>query len=114
MEPWIGNSMFEIQNRAHAIFNTCYVIAPNIADLYGKYGTPAEFRSSFGKSQIIDYRGNIVSQYLGTGESYVSAVINIDGLRDFRIRALWQNLVKELRIEEGPRRKRLWTGNRTP
>ncbi len=100
-EPWIGNSMFEIQNRSHAIFNTCYVMAPNMADLYGRSeGGPPGHKTSFGTSQIIDYRGNIVSQYLSTGESYVSAIINIDGLRDFRTRSLWQNLVKDLRIEE--------------
>jgi hypothetical protein len=37
---------------------------------------------------------------LGTGASYVSAIINIDGLRDFRVRGLWLNLVKDLRVEE--------------
>lgn len=99
-EPWMGNYMFEIQERAHAIFNTCYVIAPNIADMYNIIPGSPEFKASHGKSQIFDYRGNIISQYLGTGERYVSAIINIDGLRDFRVRGLWQNLVKDMRVEE--------------
>jgi len=101
-EPWTGNHMFEIQNRAHAIFNTCYVIGPNPGDRYGlKHGDNVSLaRISAGNSHIIDFRGNIISQYLGTGESYVSAIINIDGLRDFRLRGQWQNLVKDLRIEE--------------
>lgn len=97
-EPWMGNYMFEIQDRAHAIFNTCYVLAPNIGGLI--YPGAPEHRTSCGKSQIIDYRGNVISQYLGAGESLVSAIINIDGLRDFRVRGLWQNLVKDLRVEE--------------
>ena len=55
---------------------------------------------SCGKSQIIDYRGNVVSQYLGGGETLVSAMLDIDGLRDFRVRAQWQNLIKDMRVEE--------------
>ena len=27
-------------------------------------------------------------------------MLNIDGLRDFRVRAQWQNLAKDLRVEE--------------
>ncbi|MFC1964394.1 nitrilase-related carbon-nitrogen hydrolase [Chloroflexota bacterium] len=99
-EPWMGNGMFEVQNKSHAIFNTCYVVAPNLGDVYGTVPGAPEHRSSYGKSQIIDYRGNVTSEYLGSGESFVSAIINVDGLRDFRVRSLWQNLVKDLRIEE--------------
>ncbi len=108
-EPWIGNNMFEIQNRSHAIFNTCYVLAPNPNEVCGSLvdhkdslPTPLsmEHRVSYGRSQIIDYRGNIVSETLGTGESWVSAIFNIDGLRDYRVRGLWQNLVKDMRIEQ--------------
>ncbi|MFC2069468.1 nitrilase-related carbon-nitrogen hydrolase, partial [Chloroflexota bacterium] len=91
VEPWIGNDMFEIQNRSHALFNTCYVMAPVIGDLYNFIPGAPEHRRSCGKSQIIDYRGNIISQYLGSGASYVSAIINIDGLRDFRVRGQWLN-----------------------
>src|SRR3972149_3486179 len=38
-EPWVGppRSAWEIQNRSHANFNTCYVIAPNLG---GYYKTP--------------------------------------------------------------------------
>lgn len=108
-EPWIGNNMFEIENRSHAIFNTCYVLAPSVGDVYGSQidrkdsqpkSLPLEHRVSYGKSQIIDYRGNIISQTLGSGESWVSAVIDVDGLRDFRVRSLWRNLAKDMRIEE--------------
>ena len=96
-EPWMGNEIAEVQNRSHAVFNTCYVLAPNIGSIYFPGG---EKKQSCGRSQIIDYRGTIVSQYLGPGEALVSAIVNIDGLRDFRVRAQWQNLAKDLRVEE--------------
>jgi predicted amidohydrolase len=96
-EPWMGNNFAEIQNRSHAIFNTCFVLAPNIGAIYFPGG---QHQMSCGKSQIIDYRGNVISQYLGGGETLVSAILDIDGLRDFRVRAQWLNLAKDLRVEE--------------
>lgn len=96
-EPWMGNGIAEIQNRAHAVFNNCYVLSPNIGAIDFPGGG---HQMSCGKSQIIDYRGNVVSQYLGGGETLVSALLDIDGLRDFRVRAQWQNLIKDLRVEE--------------
>jgi hypothetical protein len=93
----MGNGIAEIQNKSHAVFNTCYVLAPNIGGIYFPGGV---HQMSCGKSQIIDYRGNIISEYLGGGETLVSAVLNIDGLRDYRVRAQWQNLIKDLRVEE--------------
>lgn len=97
-EPWMGNSMSEIQNKSHAIFNTCYVLAPNIGAI-SLPGNP-DHVIACGKSQIIDYRGNVISQYLGSGETWVSGLIDIEALRDFRLRGQWQNLVKDLRVEE--------------
>ena len=41
-----------------------------------------------------------MSEYLGGGEALVSGIINVDGLRDFRVRGQWQNLVKDMRVEE--------------
>jgi predicted amidohydrolase len=97
-EPWMGNNIAEIQNRSHAVFNTCYVLAPNIGGIYLPGGE--QHLMSCGKSQIIDYRGNIISEYLASGETLVSAILDIDGLRDFRVRGQWQNLAKDIRVEE--------------
>jgi len=99
-DPWLGNYMFEVQQRSHAIFNTCYVIAPNVATYHTDLPGITKRETAMGMSQIIDYRGTIISQKLDSGESYVSAIINIDGLRDFRVRGKWQNLVKDMRVEE--------------
>jgi predicted amidohydrolase len=97
-EPWMGNNMSEMQNKSHAIFNTCYVLAPNIGAI-SLPGAP-DHVIACGKSQILDYRGNVISQYLGSGETWISGLIDIEGLRDFRLRGQWQNLAKDLRIEE--------------
>jgi predicted amidohydrolase len=97
-EPWMGNGMSEMQNKAHAVFNTCYVLAPNIGAI-SLPGAPDHVIAT-GKSQILDYRGNVISEYLGSGESWVSAMLDIEGLRDFRVRGQWQNLVKDIRVEE--------------
>jgi hypothetical protein len=94
----MGNGMAEMQNRSHAIFNTCYVLAPNIGAI-SLPGAPDHVLSC-GKSQIFDYRGNVISEYLGGGETSVSAILDIEGLRDFRLRGQWQNLVKDIRAEE--------------
>jgi len=97
-EPWMGNNISEMQNKSHAIFNTCYVIAPNIGEI-SLPGMPDHVLSC-GKSQIIDFRGNVISQYLGGGETMVSGIVDIEALRDFRMRGQWQNLVKDIRAEE--------------
>ena len=97
-EPWMGNNMNQIQNQSPAIFNTCYVLAPNIGGIYMPGGE--DFKFSNGKRQIIDYRGQIISEYLSGGEALVSAIVNIDGLRDFRLRGQWQNLTKDMRVVE--------------
>ena len=97
-EPWMGNNMSEMQNKSHAIFNTCYVVAPNIGAI-SLPGAPDHVIAT-GKSQILDYRGNVISQYLGSGEAWVSGIIDIEQLRDFRLRGQWQNLVKDIRVEE--------------
>ena len=94
----MGNQMNQIQNQSHAIFNTCYVVAPNIGGIYMPGGE--DFKMSNGRSQIIDYRGQVISEYLSGGEALVSGILNIDGLRDFRVRGQWQNLAKDMRVEE--------------
>lgn len=103
-EPWIGNEMWEIQNRAHAVFNTCYVISPTVGPTYHesryddwKEGLP--FDGSGSSSMIIDYRGQKLSRHTGRVDSFVSAIIDVEQLRYFRVKALWQNSIKNLRVD---------------
>jgi predicted amidohydrolase len=102
VEPWKGNNIFEMQNRSHAVFNACYILAPDISNLYGAGGFTGkdETRCSYGNSFMVDYRGNIISRVYGADQSHVSGVIDIDGLREFRTKALWSNWTKDMRIEQ--------------
>jgi predicted amidohydrolase len=98
--PATGNEFFEVQNRARALDNNFYVVAPNM----GTYFLTAEEDTAIdtfgGRSMIVDFRGRVVGQHLyGAGSSYVSGPVDIEALRDFRERALWDNYAKDLRTE---------------
>ena len=108
VEPHLSNGMFEVMNRSHAVFNTAYVISTCASDVYG-YRTSGgggasevsrDHRVSWGQSRMYDYRGNLISEVLGTGQSFVSGIFDIDGLRDFRVRSPWISFAKEIRVEE--------------
>lgn len=106
VEPWLSNGTFEIQNRSHAMFNSCYVIAPNLSEIYGHKGlnssteVPESCKISWGQSRMYDYKANLISQCLGTGQTFVSGIIDIEALRDFRVRGLWVNFIKDMRVEQ--------------
>ncbi len=73
--PHTGNEFFEVQNRARALDNNFYVVAPNLGRVVGQH------------------------QY-GAGASYVAGTVDIQALRDFRARAQWDNWLKDLRTEQ--------------
>lgn len=108
VEPWVGKprSVFEIQNRSHAIFNTCYVIAPNIGQYYAapwliedwRYAVP--FNPSGGHSMIIDYKGGVIHECDYAGEGFAAGIIDIESLREYRVSSRFQNFVKDLRVEQ--------------
>jgi len=88
-DPYLFNEMWEVQNRAFAVFNSCYVIAPNTAGL------------DHGRSEIIDYQGRILSLINYTREGFAAAIFNIDGLRDYRVRGLYvASAIKAIRTEQ--------------
>lgn len=100
IEPAVMTGMWEIQNRAHALFNHAYVVAPNlgpeimpdggIQDLFG------------GQSMIVNPRGQIVAQQNGwtSGDSFVCTTIDIEALRRSRIANGLYNQFKDLRTEQ--------------
>ncbi|MBI3092512.1 MAG: hydrolase [Candidatus Tectomicrobia bacterium] len=102
VEPWVGNGWFELQNRSRALDNNCYVISPNTGSCAGMVGDGQRFPIDFagGNSMIVDYRGNVISRYTPQGDSYVSATIDIDGLREFRAKSMFGNWLKDLRTEQ--------------
>ena len=98
--PATGNELFEVQNRARALDNNFYVVAPNMGTYYltGDADTPID--TFGGRSMVVDYRGRVVGQNLyGAGSTYVAGPVDVEALRDFRERALWDNYAKDLRTE---------------
>lgn len=92
---------FELQDRAHAYFNNCYLICPNCPVTYAPGGT----RPLSGGDQtghIIDYRGNVIAktQYTAWPEVMAYATIDVEQLRYHRFHSLWQNTLAHLRMEE--------------
>ncbi|AEF40685.1 nitrilase-related carbon-nitrogen hydrolase [Hoyosella subflava] len=100
IEPAVMNGMWEIQNKAHALFNSAYVVAPNlgpeirddggIQDLFG------------GQSMIVNPRGQIVAQQNGwtSGDSFVCTTIDIEALRRARVANGLYNQFKDMRTEQ--------------
>jgi predicted amidohydrolase len=99
--PHAGNGYFEIQNRARALDNNMYVIGNQLGTYYLDANETIPIDTFGGNNMIVDYKGNIVGklEYSG-GSSFVSGVIDIEALRDFRSRALWDNWLKDLTTEQ--------------
>lgn len=83
-EPWVGPGMdmWVVQNRAHAIHNTCYCLAPNLGAYHAApwlvdphYTAP--FNVGGARSMIIDYTGRILHECASAGDGYAAAIINI-------------------------------------
>ncbi len=97
-EPWASEptDWWTVLNRARAIENMCYVIAPSRGSIVGP-GMPREWSS--GRSQIIDFEGRILSLNQTTGESTIGAIINIEYLRQRRRKEVMFNHLAHLRTE---------------
>lgn len=94
-----GGGGWMTQNRAHAQFNSLYVIAPNIGPLYlhPKMKHPIDIAG--GNSHIVDYYGNVVSYSASAANTFVASIIDIEALRAFRTMNLNSNWTKDLRTE---------------
>jgi len=98
-QPITGNGQWLLQNRAHAAFNNCYVIAPQLGPAWcpPSIGFPSD--TSGGNAHIVDYQGNIISFSASGTDTVVAAIIDVEQLRHFREMALWGNWIKDLRTE---------------
>jgi predicted amidohydrolase len=100
IEPAVMTGMWELQNRAHAMFNQVYVIAPNLGPDIQKDGGIVDLFG--GQSMIVNNRGTIVAQQKGwtSGDSFVCTVIDIESLRKIRMANGLYNQFKDLRTEQ--------------
>lgn len=85
---------WELQNRGHALSNCCYVVSPNNGPKFfsTEDQTPSATGAAGGKSMIINYRGQIMSQVDGVNVSYAAAIINIEELRSYRTESRYNPL----------------------
>ena len=100
IEPAIMNGMWELQNRAHAVFNHAFVVAPNLGPEIRPDGSIQDLFG--GQSMIVNNMGHIVARQTGwtSGDSFVTAVIDIEALRRSRIANGLFNQFKDLRTEQ--------------
>ncbi len=99
-EPHVGNGAWEVQNRARALDNTCYVVAPNLGTYYLLPDSHLPVDAFGGHSMIVDFKGRVVARHdYGSGSSYCGGVIDIAALREFRARSPLMNWLKDLRTE---------------
>lgn len=98
--PFSQNDIFEISNRARALENNFYVVAPNIGAGYMTEHAKAPSDIGGGRSMIVDYKGRIVGKQLDTNAStFVTGVVDIEGLRHHRTQAQATNWLKDVRAE---------------
>jgi len=87
--------LWEVTNRAHAAFNTMYVVACAPGYLY----VPGNPMNAYpGNSMVVDYHGAIKQQIPYPGESITAAQINIEELRRRRMDPR-QNWLTQIRAE---------------
>ncbi|MGE3808541.1 MAG: nitrilase-related carbon-nitrogen hydrolase [Gemmataceae bacterium] len=98
--PFSENDIFEISNRARALENNMYILAPNIGGYYLFPDSDTTIDAGGGQSMIVDYKGAIVGKQRDTnGSTFVSGVINIEALRHHRTHAMTTNWLKDVRTE---------------
>lgn len=94
-----GGGSWMIQNRAHAEFNSVYMLCPNIGPVYLSASSRHPIDISNGNGHIVDYRGQIMAHSISSQNTIVGAVIDIEALRQFRAMNLNSNWLKDLRTE---------------
>jgi beta-ureidopropionase len=98
--PMAQNDIFEISNRARALENNMYIVAPNIGGCHIDAGDDAPVDMGGGQSMIVDHKGAIVGKQRDTnGSTYVCGTIDIESLRHHRAHAQVTNWLKDVRTE---------------
>jgi predicted amidohydrolase len=99
--PGVMNGMFSVQNRARALDNNMYVVGMNLGTYYLDKDSVVPIDTFSGGSQIVDYRGQVVTEVPHGGSStWIAGTIDIQALRHFRQTAQWDNWMKDLTTEQ--------------
>lgn len=98
--PAASNDYFEIQNRARALDNNMYIVAPNMGTYYLSQESHTPIDTFGGASMIVNYRGQIVGKQSYSGVStFISGPIDIAALRHHRCSSKWTNWMKDMKNE---------------
>ncbi len=99
--PGVMSGMFSVQNRARALDNNMYVIGMNLGTYYLDREAETPIDTFSGGSQIVDYRGHVVTEVpYGAGSTWIAGTLDIEALRHFRQTAQWDNWMKDLTTEQ--------------
>ena len=113
-EPWVSQGQWEIQNRARALDNQCYMVCANHGTMLrrGEAMQPIGGGNG-GRSMLIDYRGQILSETIQGTETFTAGIINVDALRDHRKRAKFMNFLPYLKTEiyQSIYKQQIWPKN---
>lgn len=99
-EPFTGQGQWELQNRARALDNCAYVVAPNLgpADIKPEANYPLSVAG--GRSMVVDPTGKVMAQTTTSDSTWAAATIDIRSLRERRRRAKALPTLKELSTEQ--------------
>ena len=90
LEHHCNIGVWEVMNRAHAVNNSCYMVAANSGPKFHttSESVPSMTGSTGSDSMIVNYRGQILSRVDKPHISYAAAVVNIEELRTFRAKGM--------------------------
>ncbi len=93
-----------IQNRARALDNNMYVIGSSVGPALpppddGLAGGAMD--TSWRHSMVVDYTGRVLAEMThGGAATFLTATIDVESLRDYRIRSAWGTWLKDLPTEQ--------------
>ncbi|GCD92826.1 nitrilase-related carbon-nitrogen hydrolase [Embleya hyalina] len=88
-----------LQNRAHAHFNSLYMVCPNVGPVYVTPDARHPYDIGGGHSHIVDHLGAVIGHTVSGANSFVAGIVDIEALRRFRVMNLNSNWLKDLRTE---------------
>ena len=88
-----------LQNRAHAHFNSLYMVCPNVGPVYVHPKMEQPYDIGGGNGHIVDFQGQVLGLSQSGMNSFCAGIIDIEALRNFRAMNLNSNWMKDLRTE---------------
>lgn len=100
IEPYYSRGWHELQLRARALDNSCYVVAPNSGDWYMTPESKVPTGIHGGNSMIVDFQGQVLDRTTTHGTGYCTAIIDVESVRYWRETTMFGSWLKDLRTEQ--------------